>query len=130
MFRKIFIMSIATAVFSAVACFVYNKVYIFALGPDFSKVVNIGSLVGFNIAGCMLAGLGYWLAKKAFGRNAEMIFNVVFMLFSFGSIVAPLAISLPLDVQNPELFPGLAVPMHFFPLAGWFTLKPFFLKED
>lgn len=128
MFKKIFYMSLATAVFSAVACLVYNKVYIFALGPDFSKVVNTGSLIAFNVAGCMAAGIGYWLLQKALGTKTEIVFNVAFMLLSFASIMAPLAISLPLDVQTPELFPGLAVPMHFFPLIGWFTLKPILLK--
>jgi len=28
----------------------------------------------------------------------------------------------------PELFPGLVVPMLFFPALAWFTLKPLFIK--
>jgi hypothetical protein len=100
-----------------------------SLGPDFSKVINLGSIVGANVFGSLLAGVGYWVSQKMFGTKAELIFKIVFTLVSFISILGPFAISLPLDVKSPELFPGLTVPMHFFPLVGWFTLESLFLKK-
>jgi hypothetical protein len=33
-------------------------------------------------------------------------------------------------VKNPELFPGLAVPMIFFPALAWYTFKPLFVPEE
>jgi len=35
-----------------------------------------------------------------------------------------------LDVKTPELFPGLAVPMVFFPAMAWYTLKPLFAVKE
>ena len=63
-------------------------------------------------------------------NKGEIIFNLSFSILSFASIIIPIAAKLPLDVQNPELFPGLTVPMHFFPALGWYTLKPIFIKEQ
>jgi hypothetical protein len=130
MFKKIFFLSISAGIFSAVACIVYNKVYFFATETNFEKLVNAGSLLGINMIACIVAGIGYYLLGKWFGRRCDMIFNILFTMLSFASIMAPFAISLPLDIKNPELFPGLAVPMHFFPAISWFTLKPFFFKDS
>ena len=55
--------------------------------------------------------------------------NFVFAILTFASILGPFATKLPLDVEMPELFPGLTVPMHFFPALAWFTLKPLFIKK-
>jgi hypothetical protein len=129
MFKKIFVLSICAGIFSSVACIVYNRVYFFAFEIEFQKLVNPGSLIAINIFACVIAGIGYYFIKTWFKRDNEKIFNLLFTLLSFASILAPLAISLPLDIKNPELFPGLAVPMHFFPAISWFTVKPFFSKE-
>lgn len=126
MFKKIFFLSISAGIFSSVACIVYNRVYFFAFEIEFQKLINPGTLIAINIFACVIAGIGYYFIRKWFRRDHEKIFNLVFTLLSFASILAPLAISLPLDIKNPELFPGLAVPMHFFPAIGWFTVKPFF----
>ena len=60
----------------------------------------------------------------------ELVFNLVFVLISFASILAPFAATLPYEVEFPELFPGFAVPMHFFPALAWFTLRPAFFKNQ
>lgn len=122
-------MSLATGIFASVASIIFNKVYIFAFEISFGKLVNYGTLIGWNVAACLLAGFGYWAAKKYLPRKADIVFNIIFTLLSFASIYIPMTISLPLNIQNPELFPGLVIPMHFFPVVGWFTLKPIFLKE-
>ena len=127
MYKKIFIMSLATGIFASVAGIIFNRVYFFAFEISFGKLVNYGTLVGLNIAVCLLAGFGYWAAKKYVPKKADIVFNISFTFVSFLSIYFPMTISLPLDIQNPELFPGLVIPMHFFPVVGWFTLKPIFL---
>jgi hypothetical protein len=38
--------------------------------------------------------------------------------------------SLPLDIEYPELFPGLVVPMHFFPAYAFLTIYPFFKQTN
>jgi hypothetical protein len=128
MFRKIFLLGFCSGIFSAVACIIYNRVYYFALEAKFAKLVNPGGLIGICLLTCILAAFGYWGLKKWIGNKSEIIFNIIFTLLSFASIILPFSISLPLDMQNPELFPGLTVPMHFFPAIGWYTLKPVFLK--
>jgi hypothetical protein len=82
---------------------------------------------------CILAGLlastGYGLLTKWLPRAGEIIFNFVLVILTFASILGPFATKLPLDIEMPELFPGLTVPMHFFPALAWFTLKPLFIKK-
>ncbi len=85
--------------------------------------------MGINMLGCLLAALGYWQLKRLFWTKAEIIFNISFTMISFASILVPFAVTLPVSIQNPELLYGLAVPMHFFPALGWFTLRPLFFKE-
>jgi hypothetical protein len=129
MFKKIFFQGISAGILSTVACIIYNRIYFFATEIDFSKVVNISVLIGINLAACMLAAAGYWAFKKLLKRNADIFFNFSFTILSFASVIFPISISLPLSIKNPELFPGLTVPMHFFPALAWFTIRPLFIKE-
>jgi hypothetical protein len=41
-------------------------------------------------------------------------------------VMIPISVSLPLDIKSPELFPGLAVPLVFFPCLSWHTVNPLF----
>ncbi len=129
MFKKIFFQGITAGVLSAVACIIYNRIYFFATEVDFSKLVNIPVLTSINLLACMLAATGYWALKKLLKKNADIFFNLSFIILSFASVIFPISISLPLDIKNPELFPGLTVPMLFFPALAWFTVRPLFMKE-
>ncbi|TAL41436.1 MAG: hypothetical protein EPN92_12950 [Chitinophagaceae bacterium] len=129
MFKKLFFQGISAGILSAVACIIYNRIYFFATEVDFSKVVNVPVLVGINLLACLLAAAGYWAFKKLLKKNADIFFNLTFTILSFASVIFPISISLPLDIKFPELFPGLTVPMHFFPALAWFTIRPLFIKE-
>lgn len=129
MFKKLFFQGISAGILSAVACIIYNRIYFFATEVDFSKVVNVPVLVGINLLACLLAAAGYWVFKKLLKKNADIFFNLTFTILSFASVIFPISISLPLDIKFPELFPGLTVPMHFFPALAWFTIRPLFIKE-
>ena len=129
MFKKLFFQGISAGILSAVACIIYNRIYFFATEIDFSKVVNVPVLIGVNLAACMLAAVVYWIFKRLLKRNADIFFNFSFTILSFASVIYPISVSLPLSIKNPELFPGLTVPMHFFPALAWFTVKPLFFKE-
>ena len=126
MSKKVFLHGLFAGILAAIAAVIYDRIYFFATEINFSKLVNLGSLAGLNLLGCLIAAFGYALFKKLFGSRAPIIFNFCFAIFSFASIVIPISISLPLDLTNPEMFPGLAVPMHFFPALAWFTLDPLY----
>jgi len=129
MFKKIFFHGLVAGLLAAIAAIIYNRIYFFAFEANFSKLVNIPVLIAINLLSCLLAALIYWGLKKLFGSRAEIIFNFSLAIVSFASITIPLAAKLPLDIQTPELFPGLTVPMHFFPALAWFTLNPLFKGE-
>ena len=129
MFKSIFFWSMTAGILSTIACLIYNRIYFFALGTDFSKLINYGSLAGANLLGCLLAGAGFWALSKWFRNKGELIFNFVFSILSFASIIYPISVSLPFDIKHPELFPGLTIPMHFFPSLAWFTIRPLFIKD-
>ena len=127
--RKIFFHGISAGILSAIACIIYNRIYFFATEADFSKVLNTTTLIGINLGACLMAAIGFWLMTKWFRKNGEIIFNFIFTILSFASIVIPISVSLPLNIKYPELFPGLSIPMHFFPAIAWYTLKPLFIKD-
>jgi len=129
MFKKIFYHGISAGILSAVACIIYNRIYFFATEVDFSKVINIPAITGINLFACMLAVAGYWAFKRLLKKNTDIFFNLTFTILSFASVLYPISVSLPLDIKFPELFPGLTVPMHFFPALAWFTVRPLFVKE-
>ena len=120
---------ISAGILSAVACIIYNRIYFFATEADFSKVINIPVITGINLFACLLAAVGFCAFKKLLKKNADIFFNLTFTILSFASVIYPVSVSLPLDIKFPELFPGLTVPMHFFPALAWFTLRPLFIKE-
>jgi len=126
MFKRIFYHGLIAAVLAAIAAIIYNRIYFFATEADFSKILNYGSIFGFSIAICMLASFVYFGLAKWLKHKGEIVFSFLFSIISFACVMFPISISLPLDIKFPELFPGLAVPMVFFPCIAWFTLKPLF----
>ncbi len=130
MVKRLFFWGITAGILSAVASIIYNKIFTFAFTykgiPDFSRIINIPVLIGTNLIAGLLAAGGFWAALRLFKKNGELIFNILFSILSFASILSPISAKLPLDLKNIELFPLLAIPMHFFPVIAWFTIRPFF----
>lgn len=126
MFKKVFYHSLLAGLLASVAGIIYNRIYFFATEADFSKVLNTGGIIGLNIMVCMAAGLMYCGLIKSMNKKGEILFNFLFSIISFACVMIPISISLPLKIQFPELFPGLAVPMVFFPPIAWFTVRPLF----
>jgi len=129
MFKRIFFHGLIASALTAIAAVIYNHIYIFATEADFSKVINYGSIMGLSLGICMIATFVNYGLLKWLGKTGEIIFNFLFSIISFGCVMIPISISLPLDIKNPELFPGLAVPMVFFPAVAWYTLKPLFAAK-
>ncbi len=130
MFRKIFIHGLVAGILSAIACIIYQRIHFYQTEADFSKVLNIKTMIAGSLLACGLAAIGYWLLVKWLKTKADIVFNLVFSILSFASIIYPVSFTLPLTIQFPELFPALAIPMHFFPALAWYTIKPFFKSED
>ena len=124
--KKTFIHGITAGILSAVAGCIYFNIYQTTLGTSFDKVVNLGSIAGASVFGCMLMSIGYFLLEKFNKANLKAWLNIVIAVLSFASIISPISMSLPLDIEFPELFPGLVVPMHFFPALAFFAIAPFF----
>jgi hypothetical protein len=129
MFNRFFIHGLIAGALAAIAAIIYNRIYFFAAEVDFSKIVNIGSMIGYNMLVCMVATLVCFGLVKWLGKKGEIVFSFLFSIASFACVMLPISISLPLDIKNPEIFPGLAVPMVFFPAIAWYTLRPLFLAK-
>jgi hypothetical protein len=126
MFKTIFFHSIISGILASAAGIIYDRIYFFATEVDFSKVLNTGSIIGLNIMVCIAAGIIFFFLKKWMNKKGEIVFNFLFSIISFAGVMIPISISLPLKIQMPELFPGLAVPMVFFPVLAWYTIRPLY----
>ena len=130
MFKRLIFLGVVAGLLAGAASLVYQKVYTSSLGADFSKIVSPTSIFAVSMLGALLASLGYWLIHRWLKQKGDIVFNLLFSVLSIVSILGVFAMKLPLDVESPELFPGLAVPMHFFPALAWFTLRPLFVKSN
>lgn len=129
MLKKSLLLGAVSGILAAIASIIYQKVYTGSLGADFTAIAKPLNIVITSLVGSLVAATGYWLFTKWFKNKGEIIFNLVFVILSFASILGAFAFRLPFDIEMPELFPGLVVPMHFFPALAWFTLKPLFLQS-
>ncbi len=130
MFKRIFFHGLVAGILSATAAIIYKRIYFFATETDFSKVLDLQRIIGLNLLICMAAVLiNYSLIKWLQGKG-EIIFNFLFSIVSFAGVMVPISVTLPLNIQLPELFPGLAVPMVFFPVIAWHTVNPFFIHKS
>jgi drug/metabolite transporter (DMT)-like permease len=120
---------ITAGISSTFAGIVYQNVYEEAMFLDFSAVINEISIAAACIFGCLLMAVSYLFAERFKKSNLIAWVNVLIIVITFLSILAPLSMTLPLDVEFPELFTGLAIPMHFFPALFFFGLSPFFTQE-
>jgi len=129
MFKKIFFHAITAAVLASIAAIIYTRIYFFATEADFSKVLNTTTVIGLNAIICLLAAFLFWTLQALMKKKGEVIFNFVFSIASFACVIIPISLTLPLDIEFPELFPGLAVPMIFFPAVAWYTVQPLFVSK-
>jgi len=129
MFKRAILLGGVAGLLAGIACLVYQKVYASSLGYDFAEVARPVSIVISCVVAGIMAGLLFTLLNRWLPRSGEVVFNFILTGLTFASIVAPFAVKLPLEMEAPELFPGLVVPMHFFPALAWYTLKPLFLRN-
>lgn len=128
--KQTFILGLISTILSAIACAIYTKIYSDAFYIDFSKIVGTINLISASAIGCFLMAIGYKLAIKWRGIKTIGWLNVVFSVLSFASIAGILGFNLPLEIESPEMFPGMVIPMHFFPVISLLTIYPFFKMEN
>jgi hypothetical protein len=114
------------SVLSSMASIIYSNIYSEAMIVDFTAVAGVSSIVSACIIGCFLMVVGYKLAIKWKGSKVIGWLNVFYSLFSFATIAGVFGFNLPLETESPELFPGLIIPMHFFPVLSVVSVLPFF----
>jgi len=129
MFKKALLLGIISGLLAGVAGVIYAKIYYTANEADFSKVASTVSILAASIFGGVLAAIGYALADRLLKAKGEIVFNLLFTLLSFASLLLPIGHRFSPPIDTPELFPGMVIPMHFFPALGWYTLKPLFIKK-
>jgi hypothetical protein len=106
----------------------YSIIYSDSFFVDFSSILNPAGMFISSTIGTLLMSIGYFFILKWNKAKLIPIANILYSALSFGSIIGVLAFKLPLDMEFPEMFPGLAIPMHFFPALSFLSLAPFFLK--
>lgn len=129
MYKRVFYHALLAAALSAIAGIIYNRIYFFSTEADYSRILNPLSIIGISVFVCMIASFVYYAFTRWFNAKGEIIFNLLFSIVSFACVMVPISVSLPLDIKFPELFPGLAVPMVFFPALAWMTVKPIFNRK-
>jgi len=128
MFKKALTLGIVSGILAGIAGLIYAHLYYSINEADFSKVASSIRIIASSLAGGIMAAIGFTLLNKWLKRNGEIVFNLLFSILSFASLLMPIAFKLPTSLETPELFPGMVIPMHFFPALAWFTLKPLFIR--
>lgn len=126
MTKSIFIQGLVAGVMSSAAGVAYQRFYQEMYYLDFSLVVNSGAIISASMIGCMLMALGYFALFKLNRLKWMGWMNLLYAAVSFVSIVPAMTMTLPFEIEYPELLPGMVVPMHFFPVLAVFTISPFF----
>ena len=129
MFKNALFLGIVSGLLAGAAGLLYAHLYFKINEADFSKVASAVRILSSSLFGGVLAAVGYTAFDKLLKDKGEIVFNMLFTILSFASLLMPIAFKLPLTIETPELFPGMVIPMHFFPALGWYTLKPLFLKK-
>lgn len=115
---------------AAIAAVIFTQIYQAAFMVDFSAIVGTANVIAASAFGCFLMAIGYRLAYSWRKDRLNGWLNVIYAVLSFISIIGIFGFNLPLDVQSPEMFPGLVVPMHFFPIIAFLTVLPFFKNQE
>lgn len=122
------LLGLTSGILASAVCIAYNEIYCEAFEIDFSNVLTITGMILSSILGCLLMAIGYVIIVKLKKPVFIPWLNVLYCILSFVSVIGVLGYKLPLEAEFPEMFPGLAIPMHFFPTLSFLALVPFFWK--
>lgn len=126
MFRKYFFTGLAAGILSGLAAFFYYRIYTTSLEVSYPGVVSPAGIFSASLFAGMLIALSCFGINRLFKKEMGVLTSILLVGSALLSIIIPFMISLPLDMERPELFPGMVVPMQLFPVLAWFALKPLF----
>ncbi len=127
--KNVFLVGLLTSIFSSIINLGYLELYNNALGNYFDKILNTPSVIGFSTFSSMLYTVGYILIFKLSKEKLAGILNILYVILVCVSVVITFSLSLPLDIEAPELFVGLVVPIMIFPAFLFLALQPFLNKK-
>jgi len=127
--KKALLHGLTAGALTAVAGIIFNYSYSAAMYADFSEVINNFKIIGAGLFGTLLASLGYHFLSKGGKKEIDVIFNFIFLAITFASLYGSFSFELPTNVDAPELFVGLSLVLHFFPVLFWLATKPLFYVE-
>jgi ABC-type branched-subunit amino acid transport system permease subunit len=129
MFKRSLALGIVSGLLAGVAGLIYARMYFKINEADFSRAASTIRILAASLFGGILAAIGYTVLDKMLKAKGEIVFNFVFTLLSFASLLLPIGFRSNPPIDTPELFPGMVIPMHFFPALAWYTLKPLFIRR-
>lgn len=127
--KRTFLHGTISGILAALAGIIYLNIYQTASEVHFEQIVSIGSISGASIIACLFMSIGYSALIKCNKQRFIGIVNITYAVLSFASIIGAIGMTLPLTIESPELFPGLVVPMHFFPVLAFLTISPFYKQN-
>ncbi|TWW00221.1 hypothetical protein [Chitinophaga pinensis] len=127
MFKRYFLAGIAAGILSGLAAFFYDRIYTTAMEVNFTRLVSPAGIFSASLFTGMLIALCCFTIRACFKKEMEILTNILIAGITLLSMIIPFMVSLPLDMERPELFPGLVIPMQLFPALMWLVIKPLFL---
>ena len=92
MFKNHFYHGLTSGVMAAIAAIIYNRIHYFATGADFSDIINVGTMAGFNLVISLLISISYYFYMRVFKKKRIIIFNLLISILAFASIIIPISI--------------------------------------
>lgn len=131
MIVKYTLLALISGALSGLGAFLYGAVYQDLTVVDYSSFIPTSAIIIACFVGCILASVGHALFVNFLPKIGDIIFGFLFAFISFASILGVFKATLPDsdDESYYYLIYGFAIPMHFFPIVVWNTIKPIFIKK-
>ncbi|WP_148230547.1 hypothetical protein [Chitinophaga pinensis] len=120
---------IAAGILSGLAAFFYHRIYTEVVEVSFARLVSPQSIFSACLFADMLIALFCYTIRSFFKKDMEILTSILVAGSTLLSMIIPFMVSLPLDMEKPELFPGLVIPMQLLPALAWFVVKPFSIRN-
>lgn len=131
MIVKYTLLALISGTLSGIGAYLYGSVYQELTVVDYSGFIPSSAIFIACFVGCILASIGHGLFVKFMPKIGDILFGFLFAIISFVSILGVFKATLP-DNDDESYFYliyGFAIPMHFFPIVVWNTIKPIFIRK-
>lgn len=128
MFKKSFFHGVSSGLLSGLICYLFTSVLRDEFYYEFSSIISTENIFGATMFASIFASIMDTVAIRVSPKFGEIIFNVLFSIAVFASLLLPMIHKLPLDFDEylTVIFPTYAMVLHFIPAFVWFALKPIF----